>query len=379
MQVPTGVLGNLTPDQEARLQQLWMFLLNAFEGADSIASQNTFTSRASFDELPRSPNSFDTVRTGSRYSLSIHANNNTDLHLPPTPTSPISSPKRAYTQPVDNNNNNNNNPKKLRRRTSLLSNASESFVARTASTRKRAMSFHAQSMGGVNLRPSPQNAQVMARVMGSYKLSPDELRQTLLASLKNDHPDSMLLRFLRARKWDVGKAFVLLVSTMAWRAKKMHVDDEIIPRGELYALQQMASPNRREKRAGNDFVKQLRMGKNIIHGVDRAGRPIVDIRVRLHHADDQSDAVLERYIVHTIEVCRLLLRPPEVETAVSILDSVCICNMLIHVAPHLRHDRLFHGQHGLHAHQIHYQMPGNLLSRMPRADSHPQSAVVFLR
>ncbi|CRG83570.1 Phosphatidylinositol transfer protein CSR1 [Talaromyces islandicus] len=306
MQVPTGVLGNLTPDQEARLQQLWMFLLNAFDGPDSTTTNNNPFSRASFDDPPRSPNSFDT----SRHSLSSHANN-TDLHLPPTPTSPISSTQRPYnTQPA---------PKKLRRRTSLLSNASESIVARTASTHKRAMSFHAQSMGGVNLRPSPQNAQVMRRIMAAYKLSPDELRHTLLASLKNDHPDAMLLRYLRARKWDVGKAFVLLVSSMGWRVK-MHVDDDILPRGELYALQQTKSPSRREQRAGNDFVKQLRMGKNIIHGVDREGRPIVDIRVRLHRAEDQSDAVLERYVVHTIEMCRLLLRPPEIETAVLIFD-----------------------------------------------------------
>ncbi|KAH8688789.1 hypothetical protein BGW36DRAFT_309706 [Talaromyces proteolyticus] len=317
MEGTTGYLGNLTPDQEARLQQFWMFLLNAFDGLDgklssSLATTAETTTRSnSFDEPPLSPNSFD---SNGRHSFSSHGNHklnsNPSVHLPPTPTSPISPSTVQSSLPQ---------PKKLRRRTSLLSNASESLMNRTSSTHKRAMSFHAQSMGGVHLRPSPQNAKVMQRVMNSYKLSPDELRRSLLSSLKQDHPDSMLLRFLRARKWDVGKAFVLLVAAMAWRVK-MQVDEDISTRGELYALQQTRANYRAERKVGIDFMKQLRMGKNIIHGVDRAGRPIVDIRVRLHYAEDQSDATLERYIIYTIETVRMLLRPPLVETSVLIFD-----------------------------------------------------------
>lgn len=182
-------------------------------------------------------------------------------------------------------------------------------------------------MGGINLRPSPQNAKVIRRVLVSHKLTPDELRLGLLASLKHDHPDAMLLRFLRARKWDVGKAFVLVVEMVAWRTKKMHIDDDIMLRGELYALRQLRSAERREIRKGHDFMKQLYMGKNIIHGVDRMGRPIIDIRVRLHRAEDQSVEALERYIVHTIETVKLLLRPPFVETAVSV-SIVCLLGVL---------------------------------------------------
>lgn len=185
-----------------------------------------------------------------------------------------------------------------------------------------------QSMGGINLRPSPQNAKVMHRVLSSYKIGPDELRQGLLTSLKQEHPDSMLLRFLRARKWDVGKAFVMLVGAVAWRTKKMHVDDDIVPRGELYALHQSRgglNMNSREQRSAWEFMRQLRMGKNIIHGVDRAGRPIVDIRVGLHRMEDQSSDVLERFVVHTIESVRMLLRPPLVESAVCCVVSYDRC------------------------------------------------------
>ncbi|KUL83260.1 hypothetical protein ZTR_10457 [Talaromyces verruculosus] len=344
----TGVLGSLTADQEARLQQLWMFLLNAFEGQEFIDGNFSSISRRSLsiDEPPLSPSSINTTFSSGRRSMSLSSSNNHVSNVnnfsnpfantvPNTPISPAFSP----TSPTMTSDLNVPKPqhqgslKRLRRRTSLLSsnggkNSNEKFptepstptTLRRASTRKGSLTFQTQSMGGINLRPSPQNAKVMQRVLASYKLTPDELRLGLLASLKQDHPDAMLLRFLRARKWDVGKAFVMLVAAVAWRTKKMHVDEDILPRGEIYALQQMRSTNKKERRKGWDFMKQFQMGKNIIHGVDRAGRPIIDIRVRLHRAEDQSVEMLERYIVHTIESVKMLLRPPLVETAILIFD-----------------------------------------------------------
>jgi hypothetical protein len=187
----------------------------------------------------------------------------------------------------------------------------------------------------------------MQRVFTSFNITPDELRQGLLSSLKHDHPDAMLLRFLRARKWDVGKAFVLLISSIAWRTKEMHVDDDIVPRGELDALQQSRSANPAERILGTEFMQQLRMGKNIIHGVDKAGRPIVDIRVRLHRPEAKAPEVIERYIVHTMESVRMLLRPPMVETAVCI-HSVCCKEdeFLTIIDHHFRFDRFLHGEYG---------------------------------
>ncbi|OKL62978.1 hypothetical protein UA08_02064 [Talaromyces atroroseus] len=328
MDPQTGVLGSLTADQEARLQQLWMFLLNAFE-SNSIYDNNLSTPTVprrsnSLDEPPLSPASFNTSFSGSRLSMS--SNTNIIPPSPTTPISPISPTTLSETQSQSHKPQHQRSLRKLRRRISL-NNASEPVSSATpipqrSSTHKRSLMFQTQSMGGIHLRPSPQNTKVMQRVMATYKIGPDELRQGLLRSLKQDHPDSMLLRFLRARKWNVGKAFVMLVSAIAWRTKKMHIDDDIVRRGELYAYQQSRSLklDPREQRKAWDFMKQLRMGKNIIHGVDRAGRPIVNIRVRLHRAEDQADDVLERYVVHTIESVRMLLRPPLVETAILIFN-----------------------------------------------------------
>lgn len=149
------------------------------------------------------------------------------------------------------------------------------------------------------------------------EMSPEELRTAFWNMAKHDNPDSLALRFLRARKWDVKKALIMLISTMRWRMKDVHLDDDIMINGEALALQQAQSTDPAQKKKGDEFLTQMRMGKNYLHGVDRMGRPICVIRVRLHRASEQEVQTLERYTVYTIETARLLLAPP-VETAVSI-------------------------------------------------------------
>ena len=147
--------------------------------------------------------------------------------------------------------------------------------------------------------------------------TPEELRQTFWSMVKCDNPDALLLRFLRARKWDIEKALVMMVSTMQWRAKEMHVDDDIVRTGEAAALDDSASPDAAVKKEGADFMEQLRLGKSYLHGTDREGRPMCTVRTRLHKQGEQSEKSLERSTVHVLETARLLLVAP-VDTAVSI-------------------------------------------------------------
>lgn len=53
--------------------------------------------------------------------------------------------------------------------------------------------------------------------------TPAELREAFWGMVKCDNPDGLLLRFLRARKWDVEKALVMMVATMNWRSKELNV------------------------------------------------------------------------------------------------------------------------------------------------------------
>ena len=147
--------------------------------------------------------------------------------------------------------------------------------------------------------------------------SPEAIRTAFWSMVKHDDPDGLLLRFLRARKWHVQNAVIMLISTMHWRMQGVHVDDDIVRRGEAGALEDSASSNAPTKKEGHDFLTQMRMGKSFLHGTDKEGRPITFVRVRLHKQGEQSEASLERFTVYTIETARLLLSP-NVDTAVSI-------------------------------------------------------------
>ncbi|KAA8894491.1 CRAL-TRIO domain-containing protein [Sphaerosporella brunnea] len=138
--------------------------------------------------------------------------------------------------------------------------------------------------------------------------TPAELRGAFWDMVKCDNPDGFLLRFLRARKWDVDKALVMLVATMGWRAKEMDVAG-VVRSGETGAIT--------EKDEG--FMLQLRLGKSFLHGVDKDGRPICFVRVRLHKQADQSEKSLERYTIYIMETARLMLRSP-VDTACVVFD-----------------------------------------------------------
>ncbi|KAK8022618.1 hypothetical protein PG993_013385 [Apiospora rasikravindrae] len=148
--------------------------------------------------------------------------------------------------------------------------------------------------------------------------SPDSIRHTMWGMIKMDHPDQLLLRFLRARKWDVNKALVMLVSTMKWR-QDHKVDDDIMLNGEEYFVEKEKTGTEAEKTFAHDFLMQMRMGKSFAHGVDKDGRPINTIRVRLHKGGEQSQESLERYTVYLIETTRLMLSRP-IETGCIIFD-----------------------------------------------------------
>lgn len=148
--------------------------------------------------------------------------------------------------------------------------------------------------------------------------TPEALRSTCWSMVKHDHPDALFLRFLRARKWDVDKALVMMISTMNWRAQDINIDDDVIYNGEEGAVLAAKSNDEAAKKIGNgeDFMVQLRMGKSFLHGADKMGRPMCFVRAKLHKQGEQSEISLERCTVYTIETARMMLAPP-VDTAVS--------------------------------------------------------------
>ncbi|CAI7625097.1 unnamed protein product [Penicillium bialowiezense] len=250
-----GFLGNLNKDQEAKLQKLWAVLLKA--GETTLSNESS----------------------GAAVEQNV------------TPTQP-------------------------QRRMSLLgrtqSNVSEPVPVAKTPYQQNIMKYLTEMGAGAPELNAIQKAL--------SEITPTELRTGVLDTLKHDHPDAMMLRFLRARKWDVPKAFAMMMEAIVWRVKEMHVDDDVMAKGELHALKQTKNKSSTsEQKAGTDFLSQMRMGKSYVHGVDRVGRPIVVVRVRLHKPGAQTEESLERYIVHVIESVRLTLASP-VETAAVLFD-----------------------------------------------------------
>lgn len=245
--IPKGFLGNLTADQQKKLEQLWTVVLSL---SDAALTSTTTTTTDTNEPQNR------------RNSL---ARTNTTASKGSTATTP------AYAAQI---------------------------------------SQHLQGLG-LHASEIKQVQQILT------KISPEEIRDGLLSTAKHDHPDALFLRFLRARKWDVTKAFVMMLETILWRMKEFHVDEEVVAKGELHALKASRdTSNAVAAKNGNDFLAQMRMGKAYVHGFDKLGRPIVVIRVKLHKPGAQSEEALNQFIIHVIESVRLLLVPP-VETAVS--------------------------------------------------------------
>jgi CRAL/TRIO, N-terminal domain/CRAL/TRIO domain len=260
MPVQSGHLGNLTAEQEAKLRSLWAITFKTFGVTDPSAPEKDIVPTQELADAASSPS-----------------------------------------------------PEKEKKKKRLFSRKNDKDKA---------------GNGGDSVASSPGLSAVDDDKYGQTKefyeilekQAPEELRTAFWTMVKADHPDALLLRFLRARKWDVDKALAMLISTMHWRSAVMLVDEDVIKHGEGGAQEDSQSSDKAVKKEGEDFLQQLRLGKSFLHGTDKEGRPICVVRVRLHKPGEQSERSMERYTVFVIETARLVLRPP-VDTAVSFLST----------------------------------------------------------
>jgi len=274
----SGYLGNLTAEQNARLQDMWLAVLNVFavRALEDVDSNSLSDTAGSVEE---------------------------------SPVSRIANTHRPRTDTLDST-------KKSKKRIHLFSRKQRADASDHDDGTKDSGHTVLPNDGTSTLEVADKYGQNKDFAHALASQSPENLRRAFWSMVKHDHPDGLLLRFLRARKWDVEKALVMLISTMHWRMQEMHVDDDIIRRGEGGAIEATKSANPATRKEAEDFLAQLRMGKSFLHGTDMEGRPMCFVRVRLHRQGEQSEASIERYTVFVIETARMLLAPP-VETAVS--------------------------------------------------------------
>ncbi|KAI6777729.1 Phosphatidylinositol transfer protein-like protein [Emericellopsis cladophorae] len=159
--------------------------------------------------------------------------------------------------------------------------------------------------------------------------SPESFREILWNFILAEHPDAPVLRFMRARKWDVRQAMEMLVSALNWRDER-RIDHDIIAKGESVGLQSEMSKD------NQGFISQYQSGKSYVRGADKEGRPLYVIKVRLHDPKNQTSQAMENYVLHNIESIKTMLSFPN-DKACLIFDltGFGVKNMDFHVVKFL--------------------------------------------
>ncbi|RMJ23450.1 CRAL TRIO domain protein [Aspergillus sp. HF37] len=313
---PTGFVNNLTATQDEKLRELWILLFN------SIASVLS----AVYDvQLPEGPPSklFEVLDKINEPTVDavVGALKGKNANAQPTngATAEEANNGEENGENKEQNGEENKEQKSLDKMESLMNDEAKRTIISEIATREVSPEHFAAVFAQLR-KMGVRDSEIKSMENILSKLTPGEMCFAVLKMIKQENPDSLLLRFLRARKWDVGKAYAMLTTNILWRTE-MEVDDDIVPKGELHALEQSrnAKSSAKEKKDGHDFIEQLKTGKSFLHGFDKQGRPVNYVRVKIHKPGAQSEETLERYIVHVIESNRLLLDPP-VETATVVFD-----------------------------------------------------------
>ncbi|KAF9583518.1 hypothetical protein BGW38_009285 [Lunasporangiospora selenospora] len=121
-----------------------------------------------------------------------------------------------------------------------------------------------------------------------------------------DHPDLIVLKFIRARKWNLDDAMKMFLNALKWR---------IVERlDELVELSDEELDAKYPK-----FIEQMKLGKGYLRGADPLDRPMSVVNTRLHHKNDQPPETIHRFTLYTMECGRMVL-PQGAETVIVIFD-----------------------------------------------------------
>ena len=103
--------------------------------------------------------------------------------------------------------------------------------------------------------------------------TPEGFRKSLWEFILCEHPDAVIIRFLRARDWDVKNAMDMLVSAVDWHQER-RINPDVVQAGEGVGLKTTRTKDE------ESFIMQYHSGKSYIRGVDNDDNPIYIIRVR---------------------------------------------------------------------------------------------------
>jgi len=111
--------------------------------------------------------------------------------------------------------------------------------------------------------------------------------------------DSMCLRYLRARRFDLNAAYNMAYETLVWRT----------------SFQDTGVDNITSESVRNE----LQAGKSFFHGADKEGRPVCIVKVQNNDPSKTDQLEAQRYSIYLMEYGKAILRPPT-ETVTMLFD-----------------------------------------------------------
>lgn len=135
----------------------------------------------------------------------------------------------------------------------------------------------------------------------------EELWRGLLNGISD--PDITVLRFLRARKWNLNAAINMLFSTIEWRS--------IVGVFDLV-------------RKGDEFIdaRLWESGKSFFYGTDKHGRTVIYVIARKHDKNVPGISENQKFTIFLMEIARKLMAPgTETVTLVFDMSGFTMSNM----------------------------------------------------
>ncbi|KAF9114312.1 hypothetical protein BGX27_011213 [Mortierella sp. AM989] len=273
----SGHVGTLTQDQWDALGEIWSFLLHLwYSEPSSPTGDPSHLRRSSSHGTPVSPTSSkgDSSHKGDTLMASSSPKTSSEYRsISPTPASPTRLSQSFYQPSIASS---------PPRPTSPFNNHLPGGAATAAAALRRS---------AAKLKPWLPAKKFI------FKYSPAEYQNVFWSFVQAEHPDTVVLRFLRARKWNVEKAMEMLILALEWRIT-MGVDEIV----------QESEDSIEAKYPG--FLEQLKSGKVIFRGRDRQGRPLCLLDPSFHHPHAQSQQAIEKLAIYVIETGRLMMTPP---------------------------------------------------------------------
>ncbi|GMM35405.1 Csr1 protein [Saccharomycopsis crataegensis] len=299
--IPQGRIETITSEEELRLKELWAYILNFWGRPAKIptSSEGKKLLRASCTL----GNEYEDATIDSAASGAAAA------------TADATSSTTAKEKKSGGKFSKFKLGKKKTKETSATATASPAVSQNGTFGHKRVGSL------SESIKQIPSKVEIEGRytdemVHGALKdLKPDEMYENFWSFLRLDSPDNLVLRFLRARKWDVDKSLAMISNTLHWRIKDSQIDRHL-REGELKLWEEYINS---DKTNNAGVFKNYELNKSYIRGFDKQGRPIVVVRPRLHHSSDQTIEEMQLYTLMVIETARLFLKEP-VDSASILFD-----------------------------------------------------------